>query len=139
MHDSANEGETMKQSAKDHGRIEEHTTGTGPPTPESVERRAREIAVIESRSPDSVNDEDRRRALAELRGRLSSGLPPEEGDELLATRNPTDLAVDTGHPAGVQVTPADEPVNAQKMVEEGIREAEHDRMLRAHKEEERPS
>ncbi len=129
----------MKRSENDDGRIEEHASGTGPPTPEAVEQRAREIAVIDSRSPDAVSDDDRRRALRELRGRLLSELPPEEGDELLATRHPTDLAVDTGHPSGVHVTPPDEPMEAEHMAEEGVREAEHDRMLRAREEEEEES
>ncbi len=127
----------MKRSENPNGRIEEHASGMGPPTRESVEQRAREIAIIESRSPDAVTDDDRRRALDELRGRQASGLPPEEGDELLATRHPADLAVDTGHPAGVHVPPTDEPMTAEHMAEEGVREAEHDRMLSAREEEER--
>ena len=43
------------------GRIEVGAAGAGVPSEKDVERRARELAVINGRSADQVNEEDRRK------------------------------------------------------------------------------
>ena len=40
------------------GKITVHGNGMGAPTPEMVEKRAREIALIDERNPDDFTDPD---------------------------------------------------------------------------------
>ena len=40
------------------GKISEHGNGIGAPSPEEVERRAREIAMIDERNPDEFTEAD---------------------------------------------------------------------------------
>jgi hypothetical protein len=113
-----------------HARIQRHGEGIGPPTPEAVERRAREIARIQGRAPDEVNQEDRARASRELH---DQNLPLSSTDvhsDVLASSNPADMAVDTGHRVE-QTRPPDEQQITEAEVKEGLREAEHERMLEA--------
>jgi hypothetical protein len=57
------------------GKISEHGNGIGAPSPEEVERRAREIAMIDERNPDEFTEADWGRA-HELMG--ENNVPPEE-------------------------------------------------------------
>src|SRR6187549_1208969 len=59
------------------GKISEHGHGIGAPSPEEVERRAREIAMIDERNPDEFTDADWTQARRELHG-ATVPLPPEE-------------------------------------------------------------
>jgi len=59
------------------GKISEHGNGIGAPSPEEVERRAREIAMIDERNPDEFTEADWARARHELMGE-ENNVPPEE-------------------------------------------------------------
>ena len=61
------------------GKISVHGNGVGVPTPEQVEARAREIALIDERDPDEFTDADWDQARRELLGEVVS--PPPEEDE----------------------------------------------------------
>ena len=50
------------------GKIEIHGNGVGVPSPEQVEQRAREIAMIDQRDPDKFTDADWEQARQELHG-----------------------------------------------------------------------
>ena len=50
------------------GKISLHGNGLGAPSPEEVEKRAREIAMIDERNPDEFTDEDWKQAHQELMG-----------------------------------------------------------------------
>ncbi|PYL49054.1 MAG: hypothetical protein DMF40_03055 [Verrucomicrobia bacterium] len=50
------------------GKISVHGDGVGAPTPEMIERRAREIALIDERGPDDFTDADWEQARQELMG-----------------------------------------------------------------------
>ena len=76
----------------------------GPATPEMVENRARELALIAGREPNRVTASDRIQAKKELLG-------DDSGDA---------AADDTG-------------ITEAQTVEEGLNEAEHDKMLHAAK------
>jgi len=103
---------------KDHsqpppGKISEHGNGIGAPSPEGVERRAREIAMIDERNPDEFTEADWAQARHELMGE-ENNVPPEEEESV-----------------------------GEHLVIEGIEEATHDQMLEArleerHQEEENP-
>src|SRR6266513_1888578 len=59
------------------GKISVHGNGLGAPTPEQVEARAREIAMIDEREPDEFTDADWNQARRELLG-AENNEPPEE-------------------------------------------------------------
>ena len=59
------------------GKISVHGNGLGAPSPEEVERRAREIAMIDERNPDEFTETDWKQARQELMG-AENHTPPEE-------------------------------------------------------------
>src|SRR6266404_576440 len=59
------------------GKIELHGNGLGAPSPEEVEKRAREIALIDERNPDEFTEADWKQARRELMGE-ENNTPPEE-------------------------------------------------------------
>ena len=116
------------------GKISLHGNGMGVPSPEEVEKRAREIAMIDERDPEEFTDADWEQARRELHG-ASVPTPPEE------TRQNADLveewevvANDTGHRAPRTGEDEDETLGEQ-LVTGGLEEAAHDQMLEARKEE----
>ncbi|MFN2624404.1 MAG: hypothetical protein ABR611_16375, partial [Chthoniobacterales bacterium] len=58
------------------GKISVHGNGFGAPTPEQIEKRAREIAMIDERNPEEYTDADWDDARRELLG-SSNHNPPE--------------------------------------------------------------
>ena len=113
-------------------RIQSHGQGAGPPTPEAVERRAREIATIEGRAPDAVTEDDRAHASRELHDRAPALSADEKRPAVVASSNSADMAVETGHE--VENLPrADEQQITEIEVTEGMREAEHERMFEGQK------
>jgi hypothetical protein len=59
------------------GKISLHGNGLGVPSPEMVEKRAREIALIDERNPDEFTETDWNQARKELLG-AEHPTPPEE-------------------------------------------------------------
>ena len=111
------------------GKILLHGKGVGPVSQDALEKRAHEIARIEGHP--TVTAEDRRRADQDLTG---CALPPAGADQRESTeslsRDPSDPPIRRG----VQ-TPnreaADEQKAAERLVEEGVEEAQHEQMLEA--------
>ena len=115
------------------GKISVHGNGVGAPTPELVEKRAREIALIGERDPDDYTDADWDQALREL-----------SGAEVIASAEDTDEIVDgmsdrdsvpgeSGHRfprAGLE----DDENLGEQLVTGGLEEAAHDQMVEAAKE-----
>jgi hypothetical protein len=111
-------------------RIETHGIGVGPPTPEAVERRACEIAETEGRAPERITEDDRVCASRELHGQTLTLSSYEARSDVVASSHPADMAVETGHRID-NMQAADEQQLAEIEFKEGLREAEHDRMLEA--------
>lgn len=109
-------------------RVQSHGKGVGPPTSEAVEQRAREIARIDGRSGDEINEADRALASREILNDLIALSSDEVRSDVASSRNPADVAVETGHKIE-DMRPADEQRNREAEVREGVREAEHERML----------
>src|SRR4029078_9430373 len=61
------------------GKISVHGDGVGAPTPELIERRAREIALIDERDPNDFTDADWEQARRELMGIPHTAAPEEIG------------------------------------------------------------
>ncbi len=113
------------------GRILRHGHRADQITHDAIDQRARELAQIAGRSPEMITEEDRRRARAELNGDTlpETTLTDSEGTAGL-TRDPSEPPSDTG----VHVPQQDEPDNqqvAERLVLEGVEEAQHDQMLAA--------
>jgi hypothetical protein len=123
----------MKRDRIEEGRFTEHGRGLGTVTPEMVRRRAGELAVINGRSENNILDSDLDEAYRELTGaeRLVPETPPSE--ELPEEARWEPVAGTTGEK--VEAVPApDEQTFAEKLVEEGVEDAEQDQMLRATRE-----
>lgn len=111
------------------GKISVHGDGVGAPTPELVEKRAREIALINERKPDEFTDADWQQAQRELLGRETI-TAPDDADEVVDRLSARDeVPGESGHRAG-RAGEDDEMLGAQ-LVTGGIEEAAHDQMVEA--------
>ena len=115
----------MKKDQIEEGRISEHSKGLGTVTQEMVRARAREIALINGRSPEHLSPADFSQAKQELTGQNYV----EPAEEQLPTSERWDPVPGTpGHQA-ISVPAHDEQTDAEKLVEEGVSEAEHEQMV----------
>ncbi len=115
------------------GKISVHGDGMGAPTPELVEKRAREIALIHERKPDEFTDADWDQARRELLGTetVASADDVDEVVDHLSDRD--DVPGDTGHRAPRAGFEDDEMLGEQ-LVTGGLEEAAHDQMVEAARE-----
>src|SRR5438477_10708966 len=67
----------MNDNPHPAGKISVHGNGVGTPSPDAVEKRAREIALIAERDPDEFTDADWDQARRELLGSQGSNAPGE--------------------------------------------------------------
>lgn len=107
----------------------------GVPSPDLVEKRAREIALIDERNPDEFTDADWDRARRELLGEVIP-TPPEETKENANLEDEWEIvANDSGHRVPRPGIEQDEESLGEHLVTDGVEEATHDQMLEARKEE----
>jgi hypothetical protein len=116
------------------GLLAENFTGIGTVTPEMVQKRAVELALINGRTADQVSVLDVEQAQRELTG--GSELDPsEENLEAIADSKFGDpLPGSTGHRVAESVDDDEDGDGrsiGEQLVEEGVNEAEHDQMLQA--------
>jgi hypothetical protein len=114
------------------GKISVHGDGMGAPTPELVEKRAREIALIDERNPDEFTDADWDQAQRELLGVATTGAPEETEENAELEEEWPVTASDTGHRAPRAGVDDDEMLGEQ-LVSGGLEGAAHDQMLEARK------
>lgn len=121
----------MKNNRIEEGRFTEHGHGLGTVSREMVGKRARELALISGR--EQVLDSDFEQAKRELT--REEDLPPEPNAEENLTEDerwqPVPESVGKEAP---KVPAPDEQTFAEKLVEEGVEDAEHDQMTRATRE-----
>ena len=111
-----------------------HGNGVGAPSPEEVEKRAREIAMIDERNPNEFTDADWAQARLELLG-AAHPLPPEETEQNAELVEEWEVvANNTGHRVARGGLTEEETLGEQ-LVTDGIEEATHDQMLEARREE----
>lgn len=105
------------------------------PSPEMVEKRAREIAMIDERDPDEFTDADWNQARRELHGQISTP-PAEENEETLKLEEEWEITPDNrGHRVPRPGVDEEEETLGENLVSEGVKEASHDQMVEARKEE----
>ena len=79
------------------GKIEVHGNGLGVPSSEEVEKRAREIAMIDERNPDEFTEADWKQARRELMGEENHTPPEETPDNAELTEEWAVVASSKGH------------------------------------------
>lgn len=116
----------MKNTGENSGRISDHFRGLGTVTRETVEKRAKEIAIINGHAPHDFTKNDWAQAKHEL---LGDNLEMEEEEPAAALTRWDEGPETSGHRVE-NSPPLDEQTVAEHLVEEGLEEANHDRMLK---------
>ena len=117
------------------GKISLHGNGMGVPSPEDIEKRAREIATIDERNPDEFTEADWAQARKELLG-AEHPTPPEETKQNAGLTDDWYVpAPSRGHRVPRLGVDEEEETVGEHLVNGGVEEATHDQMLEARKEE----
>ena len=125
----------MKDNKPSSGKIELHGNGMGVPSPEDIERRAREIALIDERDPDDFTDADWSHAREELMGSDNNEPPEKTQDDSKVTAEWQTTPSDRGHRVPRPGVEEDEETLGEHLVSDGREEAARDQMLEARREE----
>ncbi len=125
----------MNENKPSSGKIELHGNGMGVPSPEDIERRAREIAMIDERNPDEFTDTDWNHARAELMGTENNEPPEETPDNSKVTKEWEITPDDRGRRVPRSGIEDEEETVGERLVSDGREEAAHDQMVEARKEE----
>ncbi len=121
----------MKENRIEEGRFTDRARGLGTVTEEMVFSRAREIAEINGRTRDQVNNRDVEQARLELTRERDLN-PPPSATEALPEENRWEGGVAGTEGVEAPKVPApDEQTFPEKLVNEGVEEAEHEQMLEA--------
>lgn len=109
--------------------VDGNGAGLGTPTQEMVNKRAREIALINGRDKNP-SENDLEEARRELTGVTNENreIELDAREPINATHPYDDIAGSSGERAD-RIEAQDEQTYAQQLVEEGAGEAEHDRMV----------
>lgn len=119
----------MKATQTIKGRISGRFNGLGTVTPEMVEQRAREIALINGRAAEEFNEADLDEARAELTGNGALEEQREEESAAVGVGTLADIIPGTAGHKNAPKLPSDEQRMAEQLVQEGVDEAEHHSML----------
>lgn len=122
----------MNDNSHPAGKISLHGDGLGAPSPDEVEKRAREIALIAERDPDEFTDADWDQARRELLGTHANNAPEETAENADVVEEWNVVASSSGHRAH---RIEDEENLGEQLVSDGLEEAAHDQMVEARKEE----
>lgn len=118
----------MKTTHARIGKISDHFSGLGTVTREMVERRAKELAIINGREPNDFTEDDWVQAKFEMLGNAEGEDQAEDGPVATLTRWDEEPEAAGHH---VENVPApDEQTVAELLVHEGVEEANHEQMLR---------
>jgi hypothetical protein len=118
----------MKQDQIEEGRFSKSGEGLGTVTKRMVRKRAAEIAVINGRDPKHVLDSDIEQARRELQGEERL-YPLATAEEKLPESKRWEPVLGTPGRKRETVSAADEQTYAEKLVEEGVADAEHDQQV----------
>jgi hypothetical protein len=123
----------MKQNSIEEGRLSNRGHGLGTVTEEMVEQRAGEIAIINGRSKRNILESDLQEARRELTGEEHLNPSPSLAETLTEDDRWQEVPEGVGHKAETVPSP-DEQTVAEKLVEEGVQDAEHDQEIEATRE-----
>jgi len=102
----------------------------GAPTPELVEKRAREIALISERKPDEFTDADWEQAQRELTG-AEAAANADDTDEIVDHLSERDEIPGESGQRAPRAGFEDDETLGEQLVSGGIQEAAHDQMVEA--------
>ena len=123
----------MKEDRKQEGRYSQHSHGLGTVTEEMVRKRAAKLALVNGRPPGQILDSDLQQARRELTGAETLVPTPPAAEELTEEQRWDPIPASAGHQ--VPTEPAsDEQTFAEKLVEEGVEDAEQDTMVKGTRE-----
>ncbi|HXX41522.1 MAG TPA: hypothetical protein VEI58_04575, partial [Chthoniobacterales bacterium] len=109
-----------RQQQPSAGKISLHGNGMGVPSPEDIERRAREIAMIDERDPKDFTEADWAQARRELSGEVSTP-PPEEDDKTIRLEEEWEVTPDDrGHRVPRPGIEEDEETLGGQLVTDGV-------------------
>jgi len=128
-HNCAKKANFMKPRFE-KGRLSDRGKGLGTVTKEMVMQRAREIAVINGRSQNHVLDIDLDQAQRELEGEDEINPPTSAAESVPEDKRWDPVPGSEGQQAPT-VPAADEQTDAEKLVDEGVADAEHDQEIQA--------
>lgn len=120
----------MKQRRIEQGRFSDRGEGLGTVTKKMVMQRARQIALINGRSEKDVTDTDFKEALRELQGEDELHPAPTREESLPEDKRWDPVPASEGRKAP-STEPSDEQTFAEKLVDEGVADAEHDQEIEA--------
>src|SRR3954468_13567387 len=113
------------------GKITVHGNGLGVPSREEVEKRAREIALIDERDPNDFTEADWQQARREIMGDHSQSAPEEDAQNAKMEKEWEVTPDDRGRRVPRPGIEDDEQSLGEQIVGEGVEEAAHDQMLEA--------
>ncbi|MDQ2867631.1 MAG: hypothetical protein M3R59_04360 [Verrucomicrobiota bacterium] len=116
-----------ENSERGAGKISVHGNGIGAPTTDMIEKRAREIALIDER--EHANSGDLEQARRELGGEIDLAAPEEIPGHRESDDEHEFVPESVGHRA--PETNDDDASIGERLVEGGLEEAAHDQMLEA--------
>jgi hypothetical protein len=124
----------MKTNPLKQGILTENSAGIGTVTRKLVRERALELAVINGRSAQDVSKSDWEQAKRELSGQPDTDLKTAILESAPESERWDPLPGSTGHKVPVTASEDEDEEGRsdnQKLVEEGIEDAEHDQMRKA--------
>lgn len=120
----------MAKSQNGSPRVEVGGKGVGVNSRADVNRRAKELALIDGRT--EATDEDRARARAEFQDRDLPDAVNEDAETMRSmSRDPSDPMVDRGRQVPNYTVDADEKTSIEKLALEGVEEAQHEQMVQS--------
>jgi len=122
----------MKKRHTQRGRISIQGRGVGTVTEAMVRKRAKEIARLNGRPAKKVLDSDLEEARRELTQEIPLP-PPRTAAELVPEDKRWDPIPETEGTKVPVIPPSDEQTVAERFVNEGVEDAEHDQMKRGAK------
>ena len=124
----------MSKNPLNKGSLTENGVGIGTVTPEMVEVRARELAVIAGRVPPEPSEVDYERAQRELTGGPEMDAEETALESIAESERWDPVSDTTGHQTQDSLGEDEDSEGrseSAQLVEEGMKEAEHDQMLQA--------
>ena len=115
------------------GKISVHGDGLGAPSPEQVEKRAREIAMIAERDPEDFTDADWDQARRELHGAAIPAPPEETTQNAEVVEEWEVVAPSAGHRVRARDSKTTK-ISGSNWWPAASRKRRHDQMVEAHRE-----
>ena len=111
-----------EHSHRGTGKISVHGNGVGVPSPEQVEKRAQEIAMIDERNPNDFTEADWQEARKELMGVEGTAAPEADEDVVEEISERDEVMGESGHRVLREGFDEEETLGEQ-LVTDGIEEA----------------